>query len=125
MLFGIGIDEIEVARVKEELAKENGFKERIFTSREIDYCESKNHCERNYASRFAAKEAFLKAIGTGWRDGVRFIDIEVVNDTLGKPHLELHGKALEIADSIGTANIQVSLSHLKDIASAIVTIEKG
>lgn len=72
MIFGIGIDIIEVERVKNQISKSNGFREKIFTEREIEYCESKKNKAQHYAARFAAKEAFFKAIGTGWRNGMAF-----------------------------------------------------
>ena len=70
VIFGVGIDEIEVDRIEKKLQAENGLTERLFTSREIEYCRSRRFGAQNFAARFAAKEAFLKAIGTGWRDGV-------------------------------------------------------
>ena len=124
MIFGIGIDEIEVERVEKLIHKEDGLREKLFTSNEIRYCESKKHGARNFAARFAAKEAFLKAAGTGWRDGLAFGEIEITNDGLGKPCLVLHGKASEFAEKNGIRNTHVSLSHLKDLASAIVVLEK-
>jgi len=124
MIVGIGTDIIEVARVERLLAKQKRFQKRIFTEIEIAYCESKKNRAQNYAARFAAKEAFLKAIGTGWRSGVAFKEIEVVNNERGKPEIFLSGTAKKFADNLGITNIQVSLSHLKDIAIAVVTVEK-
>ena len=124
MIFGVGVDDIEVERVGRQVRSEDGFKESVFTPGEIEYCESRGDPTQGYAARFAAKEAFLKAIGTGWRDGMAFGDIEIVNDELGKPQLVLHGKAKERAKANGITNIQVSLSHLKQTASAVVILEK-
>lgn len=124
MIYGIGIDSIEVARLGKSLGAEKGLKEKLFTSREIEYCDSKRKGVRNYAARFAAKEAFFKALGTGWRGGLAFTDIEVVNDELGKPEIVLHGKAKEEVVARDITNVQVSLTHLEDIASAIVLLEK-
>ena len=124
MIFGIGIDEIEVARIEKQIQKEAGFKERVFTSAEIEYCESKKYRAQHYAARFAAKEAFMKAVGTGWRDGLAFNEIEIVKDELGRPALVLYGKAKEITDKHKITNIHVSLSHIKELANAIVTLEK-
>ncbi|MCK4655879.1 MAG: holo-ACP synthase [candidate division Zixibacteria bacterium] len=124
MIFGIGIDDIEVERVGRQVRSEDGFTESVFTPGEIEYCESRRNSAQGYAARFAAKEAFLKAIGTGWRDGMAFSEIEIVNDDFGKPQLVLHGKAREHAEANGITNIQVSLSHLKHTASAVVTLEK-
>ncbi|MDT8309297.1 MAG: holo-ACP synthase [Bacteroidales bacterium] len=124
MIIGIGTDIIEVDRVKKHVEAGFGFKEKVFTQREIEYCEAKFNKAQNFAARFSAKEAFLKAIGTGLRHGLSFLDIEIINDDLGKPEIILHGKAQEIAQKIGTTNIQVSLTHLKDVVNAIVILEK-
>ncbi len=124
MILGIGIDGVEVARVEKGISSTEGLKEKLFTSREIEYCESRRYSAQNYAARFAAKEAFLKAIGTGQRNGLAFGEIEIVNDELGKPDIVLSGKAKECAEAKKITNIQVSLSHTKELASAIVTLEK-
>ncbi|MCK4640971.1 MAG: holo-ACP synthase [Candidatus Marinimicrobia bacterium] len=123
MIFGIGIDNIEVDRVRKQLEK-NGFKEKIFSPAEIEYCDNRKNFAECYAARFAAKEAFLKAIGTGWRGGLAFNEIEVLNDRLGKPVLKLYGKVKAFVEENGLENIHVSLTHLKNYASAIVIIEK-
>jgi holo-[acyl-carrier protein] synthase len=125
MIVGIGTDIIEIARIERLLTKQKRFQKRIFTEVEIAYCETKKNNAQNYAARFAAKEAFLKAIGTGWRQGVAFKEIELVNNEQGKPEIFLSGKAKEIADNLGITNIQVSVSHLKDFAIAVVTAEKA
>lgn len=124
MIFGIGIDEVEVARVEEKLSRTDGLRERLFTPGEIKYCESKRYSAQNYAARFAAKEAFFKAIGTGWRHGFAFSDIEIINDEYGKPACVLHGLVLKYIEEQGITGIHVSLTHLKDIAGAIVMLEK-
>ncbi len=124
MIIGIGTDIIEVARIEQLISKQKRFQGRIFTEKEIAYCELKKNKAQNYAARFAAKEAFLKAIGTGWRKGIAFKEIEVVNNEQGKPELFLSGTAKEFADNLGITNIQLSLSHLKDFAIAVVTAEK-
>jgi len=124
MIFGIGTDIIEVERIKKQISKGNRFKEKIFTHNEIQYCESRKAKAQNYAARFAAKEAFFKAIGTGWRGGLSLKEIEIANNKLGKPEIVLFGKTKELTEQIKVTNIQVSLSHLKDLASAIVVLEK-
>ena len=124
MIFGIGIDSIEVERVLKQL-ENNSFKEKIFSDKEIEYCSSKKNYAECFAARFAAKEAFFKAIGTGWRGGISFREIEIINDELGKPTLHLHGKAKQFADKNELDKIHVSLTHLKTIAGAIVIIEKS
>ena len=123
MTAGIGIDTIEVARVAREIAKSNGFKEKFFSSGEIAYCEPRYGKARNYAARFAAKEAFFKALGTGYRGGLAFRDVEVVNDRLGKPGLVLRGKAKEMCRARRIRGIHLSLTHIKDHSSAVVIME--
>jgi len=123
LIFGIGTDIIDIKRVERSVSKENGFKEKVFTQHEIDYCESLRSKYQNYAARYAAKEAFFKAIGTGWRGGLKFTEIEIVNDELGKPEILLHGKTKEFAQEKGFEKIHVSLTHLKEYANSIVIIE--
>jgi holo-[acyl-carrier protein] synthase len=105
------------------MEKDIGFREKIFTSGEIAYCETKKHKYENYAARFSAKEAFLKAIGTGWRFGIRFADIDVYHDEYGKPLIRLYGKAEELVLRERISKIHVSLSHIKEMATAIVIVE--
>ena len=124
MIFGVGIDNIEVKRIKKQIDGSTKFKEKIFTAKEIEYCESKKNYAESFAARFAAKEAFLKAIGTGWNDGLEFNDIEILNDEKGKPMVHLRGKAKQIILDNVLGQIQVSMSHLKEIATAIIIIEK-
>ncbi len=124
MIFGQGIDIIEVARIEKQINRGDRFKNRIFTSREREYCDGKKHGAQNYAARFAAKEAFFKALGTGWRGGMTFQDVEVVNNELGKPEIVLYGKAQKLAEEFAIKRIHVSLTHLKDYASSVVTLEK-
>jgi len=124
VIFGVGIDEVEVARVEKKLSDTPGLKERLFTEGEIKYCESKRHPSQNYAARFAAKEAFFKAVGTGWRNGFAWTDIEIVNDEIGKPACRLHGRVKQFAEENQITGVHVSLTHLRDIAGAIVMLEK-
>ncbi|MCX6246496.1 MAG: holo-ACP synthase [Bacteroidetes bacterium] len=124
MIYGTGTDIIEVSRIQAVMEKDIGFREKIFTAGEIAYCETKKHKYENYAARFSAKEAFMKAIGTGWRFGIRFADIEVYHDEFGKPLIALHGKAEELSKIEKISKIHVSLSHVKEIATAIVIVEK-
>jgi holo-[acyl-carrier protein] synthase len=124
MIYGTGTDIIEVARIKAVMERDIGFREKIFTPGEIVYCETKKHKFENYAARFSAKEAFMKAIGTGWRFWIRFADIDLYHDEFGKPLIRLSGKAEELARIEGISKIHVSLSHVKEIATAIVIVEK-
>jgi holo-[acyl-carrier protein] synthase len=123
MILGTGIDIIEVARIEKALSRDIGFRDKIFTIGEIAYCEAKKNKYQHYAARFSAKEAFLKAIGTGWRFGVRFGDIDIFHDELGQPHINVTGVAKELTERLSVSKIHVSLSHLKETATAIVIIE--
>ena len=124
MIFGTGTDIIEVLRVEEKLSRTSGLKAKIFTSREVEYCESKHRPGLHFAARFAAKEAFLKAMGTGWSGGHKFTEIEIVNSALGKPELFVHGKVREFCNAHRIAGMEVSLSHIKDLAQAVVILER-
>ena len=124
MIFGIGTDLIEVERVADKMEKKQGFKELVFSTGEIIYCESRTYKYEHYAARFAAKEAFLKAIGTGWRNGTAFNEIEIYNDEEGKPEIRFHGLTEKTIADLKLGKIFVSLSHLKTMACAMVIIEK-
>jgi holo-[acyl-carrier protein] synthase len=124
MIVGTGIDIAEVPRIREAIARHGQrFLHRIFTEGEIQYCESKANRVERYAARFAAKEAGMKAIGTGWNHGVRWRDIEVARKPGGRPTLVLHGKAAEFAARLGAVNIALSLTHTAEQAMAQVILE--
>jgi holo-[acyl-carrier protein] synthase len=124
MIVGTGIDIAEVPRIEASIARfGNRFLHRIFTEAEIRYCESKANRVERYAARFAAKEAGMKAIGTGWNHGVTWRDVEVCRQTGGRPTIAFHGKAAEFAARLGTVNIALSLSHTKEYAIAQVILE--
>lgn len=123
MIFGIGTDIIETDRIEGKLAQTQGLKEKIFTPSEIAYCESKSRSSQHYAARFAAKEAFFKAMGTGWRGGVRFDEVEIVNDKAGKPGVVVHGTVKAFCRTRHITALHVSLSHLKYLAQAVVILE--
>jgi holo-[acyl-carrier protein] synthase len=124
MIVGTGIDIAEVPRIREAIARHGQrFLQRIFTESEIQYCESKANRVERYAARFAAKEAGMKAIGTGWNHGVRWRDIEVARKPGGRPMLLLHGKAAEFAARLGAVNIALSLTHTAEQAMAQVILE--
>ncbi len=118
---GIGIDLVEVPRIRTLLEKHGQcFKERTFTAAEIAYCDSCADPAMHYAARFAAKEAVAKALGTGlWAEGVNWTDIEVVRQESGKPEISLHGMAKQHA---GTATCLVSLTHTRELAMAQVLL---
>lgn len=124
MIIGIGTDIFEVRRMKAKMDEGTGLINEIFTAGEIEYCKNFKHKEQYYAARFAAKEAFLKALGTGWRFGIKFSDIDIFRDELGKPSIRLLGKAKEIADEKGINKIHVSMSHIKEMVTAFVILEK-
>lgn len=124
MIAGLGIDMIEVERVAEKISKESGFRELVFSEKEIAYCERKTDRFIHYAARFAAKEAFFKAMGTGWAEGTAFNEVEIINNEAGQPGIFLLGATKESIASHGIIKISLSLSHLKAIASAVVIIEK-
>ncbi len=124
MIIGTGIDIIENARVAEKIAKANGFKEKVFSNGEISYCESVAHPIQNYAARFAAKEAFLKATGHGLLLGLDLNEIEITNDEEGKPGIELHGIFKAEALKNNWNRIHVSLSHVQEMSCAVVIIEQ-
>jgi holo-[acyl-carrier protein] synthase len=124
LIFGTGTDLIEVQRVEEKLARTRGLREKVFTPREVEYCESKHRPGLHFAARFAAKEAFLKAMGTGWSGGHAFTEIEIVNNDLGKPEPFVSGKVKEFCEAHRIAGMEVSLSHIKDLALAVVVLER-
>lgn len=124
MIAGLGTDMIEVDRIAHKIGKEIGFRELVFSTTEIEYCESKANPFEHYAARFAAKEAFFKALGTGWLSGTAFNEVIVTNDDQGKPGLIFTGETGAIIEAMNFKKILLSLSHLKSIASAVVIIEQ-
>lgn len=124
MIVGLGLDIAEVDRIEAAIRRHGApFLERLFTPAEVEYCERhKNKFER-YAARFAAKEAAMKALGTGWSNGVRWRDIEVVRAPSGKPSLRLEGQAQAIAAKLGVKNSALSITHSGNLALAEVILE--
>ena len=124
MIVGTGVDIAEVDRIRQTIERfGRRFTERVFTANEIRYCESKANKVERYAARFAAKEAAMKALGTGWNRGVRWRDIEVVRQPGGRPTIKFHGKAAEFATQLGAKNVALSLSHTPEQAIASVILE--
>jgi holo-[acyl-carrier protein] synthase len=124
MIVGTGVDLAEVPRIRAAAARYGEkFIGRIFTPAEIAYVERKANRFERYAARFAAKEAGMKAIGTGWRRGVRWQDFEVANLPSGKPTLRLHGVAAQVAARLGVRNISLSLTHTAETGMAHVILE--
>ena len=124
MIAGLGIDLVEVERIAASLNRESGFREMVFSVDEIAYCESKANKFECYAARFAAKEAFFKALGTGWPEGTNFNEVEIIHDVNGKPEINLLDKTQKTLAPWGISKILVSLSHVKTMATAVVMIEK-
>jgi holo-[acyl-carrier protein] synthase len=124
MIAGLGTDLVEVERISASLKKESGFREMVFSANEIAYCENKTNKFECYAARFAAKEAFFKALGTGWPEGTNFNEVEIIHDVNGKPEINLLGQTQKTLASCGINKILVSLSHVKTMATAVVMIEK-
>ncbi|MCM0082339.1 holo-[acyl-carrier-protein] synthase [Geomonas sp. Red32] len=125
MIYGTGVDIVEIGRFQRFQEQGNdAIFQRIFTREEIDYCSGKKLSAQHYALRFAAKESFLKALGTGLRDGLSWQDMEVANDALGKPELRLTGRALELFNQAGLTACHLSLSHDAGCAVAMVILER-
>lgn len=121
MIRGVGIDITEVARMQKSIEDYGeSFTDKIFTQEEMMYCSEKPNPFQHYAARFAAKEAFSKATGTGWNSDFSWQEVEVVNEPSGKPLLRLSGASLE---NFGTKRIFLSLSHSGDYVAAVVVIE--
>jgi len=124
MIVGSGIDIAEVERIRQSIERfGQRFLERIFTVDEIRYCDSKANRFERYAARFAAKEAAMKALGTGWNHGVRWQDCEVARLPGGRPTIHFHGKAAEFAARLGAKHAALSLSHTREQAIAQVILE--
>jgi holo-[acyl-carrier protein] synthase len=125
MIVGLGLDIAEVDRIEASIRRHGrAVVERIFTAAEIAYCEKHRNRAERFAGRFAAKEAAMKALGTGWARGVRWVDIEVVREPSGKPTLKFSGATREIADRLGVTNIALTITHSGNTALAQVVFEK-
>lgn len=121
-IIGHGVDLVDVGRI-EQMLRDHGrrFIERVFTEREQRYAESaRRRRGERYAARFACKEAVLKALGTGWRDGIGWRDIEVTHGLLGEPRLHLSGRCARVQSDLGIETWHVSLSHISQLALASV-----
>ena len=125
MIVSVGIDIVEVYRIRETLARTPRFAERVFPERERRYCEAKGAAAaQSYAARFAAKEAFLKALKTGWRGRITWHDMEISNDAHGSPSLDVSGEASRLLEALGADRIHLSLSHTTEHAVAQVILER-
>lgn len=116
--LSVGVDIVEIGRVQRLVADNEGIERRVFTTREIAYCSGKRRRFEHLAARFAAKEAVLKAIGTGLAGRMRWTDVEVVRGASGRPHVALEGEVARAAQRRGISQIDVSLSHTSDYAVA-------
>jgi holo-[acyl-carrier protein] synthase len=126
VIVSIGIDIIEVARIREVLLRTPRFAERVFTEAERTYCDSRGAvAAQHYAARFAAKEAALKALQTGWRGGISWQDVEVASRESGAPFLIFRGEVLAVFEKFGASATHLSLSHTSQHAIAQVVLERG
>ncbi|HTQ96113.1 MAG TPA: holo-ACP synthase [Candidatus Acidoferrum sp.] len=124
MIVGMGIDIAEVKRIAAVIeSQKERFLQRVYTPAEVAYCEQFRNRYERFAGRFAAKEAAMKALGTGWRRGVRWVDLEVVRELSGRPTLSIKGEARKIADALGVKNIAISITHTSEQAIAQVIFE--
>ncbi|HZN09364.1 MAG TPA: holo-ACP synthase [Pyrinomonadaceae bacterium] len=125
MIISIGIDIIEVARIREVLLRTPRFVERVFTPVEREYCDSRGAVSaQHYAARFAAKEAALKALQTGWRGGISWQDVEILARESGAPYLVFTGQVLEVFEKFGATSTHLSMSHTSQHAIAQVVLER-
>ena len=124
MIVGTGIDIAEVQRIRQAIERfGERFLRRVFTDDEMNYCDSKANRVERYAARFAAKEAAMKALGTGWNHGIRWRDIEVCRQAGSRPTVVFQGKAAEFAARLGAKHVALSLSHTAEQAIAQVILE--
>jgi holo-[acyl-carrier protein] synthase len=124
LIIGLGVDIAEVDRMQAAIERRGEpFLRRVFAEKERAYCERFRNKYEHYAGRFAAKEAAMKALGTGWRRGVRWVDLEVVRQIGGRPTMVLHGEAKKIAERMGVKQIAMSMTHTSTQAFAQVIFE--
>ena len=118
-IVGIGTDIVECQRISDMIDKHQDiFLQKVYTEREIAYCSARKSSVQHFAGRWAAKEAILKALGTGWAKGIQWSDIEIINEEGGKPRVVLHGGASTVAQGCGIAEILISISHCQTFAVA-------
>jgi holo-[acyl-carrier protein] synthase len=119
VLISIGTDIIECVRIAQMIEKHGEvFLQRVFTQKEILYCSSRKAATQHYAGRWAAKEAVLKVLGTGWAKGIQWTDVEIINEVSGAPKIVVAGKAAEIAKQLGIREIMITISHCRAYATA-------
>ena len=121
-VIGIGTDIVECLRIAEMIEKhEDIFIQRVYTPGDIENCDKRKSSTQHYAGRWAAKEAILKAIGTGWAKGIQWTDIEIINEMGGRPFVRLGGQAKEVCRSKGIDEVLISISHCRKFATAFAT----
>jgi len=126
MIVGSGIDLVEIGRIQHSMDRYGSrFLDRVFTGAEQAYCLRKRKSAESFAARFAAKEAGAKALGTGIRNGVSWLEIEVVRELSGRPTIRFHGRAAQVAARLGVARAALSITHTADLAMASVVLENG
>ncbi len=118
-IIGIGTDITECLRIAQMIERHAElFINRVFTPQETKFCQSRKHATQHFAGRWAAKEAALKALGTGWRRGIRWRDVEVISEGKGAPTIELHGEARNVAKQLGIDRVMLSIAHCRSHATA-------
>jgi holo-[acyl-carrier protein] synthase len=118
-IIGIGTDIIECLRIGQMIERHGElFISRVYTEHEIQYCQSRKQAIQHFAGRWAAKEAILKALGTGWRKGISWRDVEVCNEPGGRPVVALHGGARDVVEQLGITEMLISISHCRSHATA-------
>lgn len=126
MVIGVGVDMVEVARIKRALEHSGiggRFRRRVYTEGEVEYCEGRKRKYESYAARFAAKEAVMKALGVGWGSKTGWLDIEVCSSGAGDPQIKLHNKASSYAGKLGVRGFSLSISHTELYAIAYLIAE--
>ena len=123
MVVGIGIDFVEVERVGRKLRENAGFREEVFTEGEIAYCENKRYSAEHFAARFCAKEALFKALGCGFREGMRWREVEIESEASGQPKVNVRGKIKALMDEGGVGHVFLSMSHTRQTAVAVIVLE--
>ncbi len=119
-VFGIGTDIVECLRIAQMIERHGElFINRVYTAHEIEYCRERKQATQHFAGRWAAKEAILKALGTGWRRGISWLDMEVRNNPGGKPTVALRGGAREVVEQSGIGEVLISISHCRSHATAL------
>ena len=119
MIVGLGTDIVEVERIGRMIEQHgDSFVRRIFTAAEVEYCQQRKHSAEPFAGRWAAKEAVMKVLGTGFVQGTHFQEIEVVSEKSGRPRIVLHGSTAEVANQLGISDVLITISHCREYATA-------